>query len=231
VDADAHVRSLFSVQAQPRLRVKGHDAGLLTYLVPDAVVDPGRAVRRGIEGLATPMIGCVAEQQCVIAAHGQACGQCALRAVTVLADAGVGKTRLRHELRSRLWLASADANLLEARADPDSALQPYGLLRQLLARPLTIADDLAALAVLSDGIDEASAAADPWPPLGTRALLRCHAILAPTGDAEAVPLLAELRRQSPVELAQLPDAAELRRLVKDLPRWREAALRCTSEVA
>jgi predicted ATPase len=32
--------------------------------------------------------------------------------------------------------------VLEARAHPDSALQPYGLLRQLVARWLSIADDL-----------------------------------------------------------------------------------------
>ena len=141
-DTWGQVRGLFRVQPQPPLWVKGHDEPLLTYLVLGAEADPERAVQRGIEGLATPMIGREVELQRLLAAHDQARTQGRLQALTVLADAGVGKTRLRRELLARLSLATDGDGLLQARAHPDSGLQPYGLLRQLLARWLSIADDL-----------------------------------------------------------------------------------------
>ena len=144
-DTWAQVRGLFRVQAQPPLQVKGHDEPLLTYLVLGAEAGPERAVQRGIDGLATPMIGRDAELQRLLDAHAQATAQGRLRALTVLADAGAGKTRLRHELLARVArLAPANGFIaaLEARAHPDSSLQPYGLLRQLVARWLSIADDL-----------------------------------------------------------------------------------------
>lgn len=136
------VRGLFHVQTQPPLWVKGHDEPLLTYLVLGSESNPERAVQRGIEGLATPMIGRDAELRRLLAAFEHACAQRSLRALTVMADAGVGKTRLRRELLARLSSGTDGVRVLEARAHPDSALQPYGLLRQLVARWLSIADDL-----------------------------------------------------------------------------------------
>ncbi len=150
-DTWAQVRGLFRVQPQPPLQVKGHDEPLLTYLVLGAEAGPERAVQRGIDGLATPMIGRDAELQRLLDAHAETTTLRCLRALTVLADAGAGKTRLRHELLARLApgangissiSSTANTVALQARAHPDSGLQPYGLLRQLVARWLSIADDL-----------------------------------------------------------------------------------------
>lgn len=141
-DTWTQVRGLFRVEPQPPLWVKGHPEALLTYLVLGSEDNPERAVQRGIDGLATPMIGRDAELLRLLAAHDQARTEGRLRALTVLADAGVGKTRLRRELLARLSLSQSGAGLLQARAHPDSGLQPYGLLRQLVARWLSIADDL-----------------------------------------------------------------------------------------
>jgi class 3 adenylate cyclase len=134
------VRGLFRVQAQAPLWVKGHDEPLLTYLVLGAESNADRAVQRGIEGLVTPMIGRDAELQRLLAAFERACSQRSVQAVTVQAEAGVGKTRLRRELLARLSSGTDGARVLEARAHPNSGLQPYGLLRQLVARWLSIAD-------------------------------------------------------------------------------------------
>ena len=169
-DTWAQVRGLFRMQAQPPLAVKGHDEPLLTYLVLGAEADPERAVLRGVDGLATPMIGRDAELQRLLAAHAQAGSARCLRAVTVLADAGVGKTRLRRELLTSLSLGTDSTGLLQARAHTDSGLQPYGLLRQLVARWLSIADDLdaeSARARLVSGLA-------PW--LGERGLERAAVI-------------------------------------------------------
>ena len=136
------VRGLFRVEAQAPLWVKGHDEPLLTYLVLSPETSDEGAARRGIEGLATPMIGRDAELRRLLAAFERACGQRSVQTVTVLADAGVGKTRLRRELIARLSSGTDGVRVLEARAHPDSGLQPYGLLRQLVTRWLSIADDL-----------------------------------------------------------------------------------------
>ncbi len=141
-DTHAQVRGLFRVQAQPPLEVKGVDEPLQTWLVLEAEHDAERAVQRGIEGLDTPMIGRDAELNALLALHAQACRERSLRAATVIADAGVGKTRLRRELLARLGLHHEGQGLLQARAHPDGTVQAYGLLRQLVARWFGIADDL-----------------------------------------------------------------------------------------
>ena len=69
------VRGLFRVQAQAPLWVKGHDEPLLTYLVLGAESNVERAAQRGIEGLATPMIGRDAELGRLLAAFERACSQ------------------------------------------------------------------------------------------------------------------------------------------------------------
>jgi predicted ATPase/class 3 adenylate cyclase len=169
-DTWLQVRGLFRMAPQPPLWVKGHSAPLPTYLVLGAEANPERAVQRGIDGLATPMIGRDAELQRLLAAHAQVCQEGRLRALSVVADAGVGKTRLRRELLVRLSLAQDGAGLLQARAHPDSGLQPYGLLRQLLARWLSISDDLdvdTARTRLVDGLA-------PW--LGERGRDRAPAV-------------------------------------------------------
>ena len=84
----------------------------------------------------------------------------------------------------------------------------------------------AARSVLADGRGDANgaaagSAADPWPLLSPHALLRCHAILAAAGHAQAAPILHELRRRLQHQLAQLPDAAARERLVQALPHWRD----------
>ena len=62
------------------------------------------------------------------------------RALTLIADAGLGKSRLLHAFAQHLSAHRATWWLMPARAQPSSGLQPYGLLRDLLARRLEIAD-------------------------------------------------------------------------------------------
>ena len=142
----ALVRGLFRAEAQPPLRVKGHDEPLRTWLVLGAEAGPEPSVQRGVEGVAPPMVGRDAELARLVALHARCVATRRGGVAQVSADAGVGKTRLRNELLQVLQLAEGDAGLLQARAQPSTVLQPYGLLRQLLARWLGIRDDLGAQA-------------------------------------------------------------------------------------
>ncbi|MBT9487674.1 MAG: AAA family ATPase [Rubrivivax sp.] len=130
----AHVRGQFDGQPQPPLVVKGMAEPMATWLVQS--VRAG-GVERGIAGLAVPMVGRDAERSGLHRAL-QASAQGPLQAVTVLADAGVGKTRL---LREVLADAVAEgAQVLVVRAHPGAELRPWGLLHGLVSAHCAISD-------------------------------------------------------------------------------------------
>lgn len=151
----ALVRGLFVAEAQPPLQVKGVDEPLRTWLVQHAVTGPEPAARRGVDGVHTPLVGRDAELQALCALHARCSAERHQGLAVVIGEAGVGKTRLRQALLQSLGLHEGSAGLLQARAHPALALQPYGLLHQLLARWLGIHDDLGAAAArqrLLDGL-------------------------------------------------------------------------------
>lgn len=134
------VRGLFKVLEQPPLQVKGLDEPLLTYLVQGSRPRGFRVANRGIEGVHTPMVARDAELQLL-----QACFQAlrrgaALTAVAVVADAGLGKSRLLHEFENWVEAQPGDYALFRGRAQPQTLGQPYGLLRDVVAWRLQIAD-------------------------------------------------------------------------------------------
>ena len=146
-DTWQQVRGVFDVQAQPPLHIKGQDAPMLTWLVASAKPRAFRLPARGIEGNETALVGRDDEVAALMAAFDAVCATRGLHSVTLLADAGLGKSRLIHELQHQLDAHPQAFWLLLGRALPSTRLQPYGLLRNVLAWRLQIADsDPAALA-------------------------------------------------------------------------------------
>ena len=135
-----HVRGVFEVEAQPPLLVKGQDEPLRTYLVARPRPRAFRVPTRGIEGAQTPLVGRDNELKQLVAAFEGAAESKNLHAVTVVAEAGLGKSRLLQELQHRLETHQRTAWLLLGRSQPGSTLQPYGLVRDVLAWRLQIAD-------------------------------------------------------------------------------------------
>ena len=168
-DTHAHVRGLFELEAQEPLTFKGVDAPVHSYLVQRAKPREFRTVTRGIEGVATRMVGRDAELGVLQDAFRRVVEPVAgLECVAVVADAGVGKSRLLHEFRN--WAdARGERHLVfQARATPQTRGQGYGLLRDLLAWRLEISD--------SDSMDVAKAKLEA----GIKPLF-----LADEGEAEA----------------------------------------------
>ena len=144
-DSYRHVRGLFDVVEQPPISVKGVVQPLRTYLVERVTPRAFRATTRGIEGVQTRMVGRESELRVLQAAFDATIAERRGRAVTVVGEAGVGKSRLLAEFQQSLDLRSCW--LLAGRAHPRSALHPYGLLRDMLTRHLEIGEwDAAALA-------------------------------------------------------------------------------------
>ena len=139
-DTWRHVRGVFEVEAQPPLTVKGHDEPLRSYLVLRARPRAFRVATRGIEGAETPLVGRDTELAQLVVTFEDTVRTRSLHAVTLLAQAGLGKSRLMQELQHRLDTHRHACWLLLGRSQPSSALQPYGLLRDVLAWRLQIAD-------------------------------------------------------------------------------------------
>lgn len=128
------VRGLFVAAEQPPLLVKGSEAPLRTWLVDAVAAGAEPSVQRGIEGIRAPMVGRDGELAQLLALAEASRRSGSSRVALVQGEAGSGKTRLRQELLQALGLQEGAPGLLQARAAPSSPLQPFGLLRQLLAR-------------------------------------------------------------------------------------------------
>ncbi len=139
-DTWSQVRGLFEVESQPLLQVKGIAAPMQTYLVRGSLERSQASVERGLQGLATPMVGRDAELQRLLDTASQARKTGQLQALTMLGDAGLGKSRLLRELVAALATDLTAYRLLTLRSQPDGMLRPWGLLRALLTTQCGVAD-------------------------------------------------------------------------------------------
>lgn len=135
-DTWSQVRGRFEMEAQPPLQVKGVEAPMLTYLVRAALDRNAAIVERGLQGLSTPLVGRCAELQHLREAVTRARQTRQLQALTLVGDAGLGKSRLLREFAAGL----SACRVLTLRSQPDAALRPWGLLRGLLATQFGVAD-------------------------------------------------------------------------------------------
>ncbi len=137
-----HVRGTFEVEAQPARRVKGVADPIATYLVSRAKPRAFRVPTRGIEGVETRMIGREDELDLLRDAFERLLGSGAgLASVFIVADAGLGKSRLLYEFQKWTQVRAGHYQLFQARATPQTLTQPYGLVRDVLAGRLGIQDD------------------------------------------------------------------------------------------
>ncbi len=139
-DTYQHVRGLFEMEAQPPLLVKGKDEPIQSYLVRRARLRDFRTITRGLEGISTRMVGRERELGRLQEAwHAAMAGRTHM--VTVVGDAGVGKTRLLLELEDWLTRQPDALQYLRGRATPMSVQVPYSLWRDIFRDRLAIAEN------------------------------------------------------------------------------------------
>ena len=119
-DTYAQVRGIFDVEPQEPLAVKGVDAPIQSYLVLRAKPRSFRIATRGIEGVATRMIGRDAELEALQDAFKRLFAERRLAAVTVVADAGIGKSRLLYEFEAWTEARPERFFLFRGRATPQT---------------------------------------------------------------------------------------------------------------
>ncbi len=140
-DTYRHVRGVFAVRAQEPLAVKGRRALLRTYLVDGIRPRAFRLPSRGIEGIETSMIGRQHELERMQAALSTTIETSTSTSVTIVGDAGIGKSRLLYEFEDWLRVRDGEVRLFVGRADHGRQGVPYSLIRDMLLARFQIAED------------------------------------------------------------------------------------------
>ena len=135
------VRGLFELDQQAPLLLKGVTEPIRTYLVRGTRARAARGDARGVDGVFTRMIGRDAELQLLQQAFARLFTEQRLQAIAIVAEAGIGKSRLLREFGNWRQGQSQPVRCLGGRATPQTEGQPFGLLRDIVARLFGIADD------------------------------------------------------------------------------------------
>jgi class 3 adenylate cyclase/tetratricopeptide (TPR) repeat protein len=128
-----HVRGIFNLAALEPSMVKGKAEPVRTYRVDSAKPRAFRIATRGVEGVETRMIGRDAEQQLLQQRFEHVVQSRTAQVITVVGQAGVGKSRLLYEFQSWLDLRPGSIWYFKGRATEQMRSIPYGVLRDLLA--------------------------------------------------------------------------------------------------
>jgi predicted ATPase/class 3 adenylate cyclase len=128
-----HVRGLFDIQVLEPISVKGKATPIQVYHIVRAKPRSLALGTRGVEGIETHMIGRDADFLCLQQAVRSLIADRELQVVTVLGEAGLGKSRLLYELRSWIELLPEAIKLFMGRATQEMMRLPYALLRDVFA--------------------------------------------------------------------------------------------------
>lgn len=142
-----HVRGIFDVTVLEPITVKGKSEPIQVYTVNGLKPRSFRVTTRGLEGIETRTIGREEELAKMKAAFESSIDQRQTYLVNIVADAGLGKSRLLFEFGQWLDIQKRPTHLFKGRATQEMAQIPYALLRDILSFEFKIQDnDRAAVA-------------------------------------------------------------------------------------
>jgi len=135
------VYGFFNSQAMAPLNVKGKPEPVQSYLVIGAKPRAIAAQLRGVEGVQTEMIGREEELKALKSAMLGVIRERSCRVITVLGEAGIGKTRLLREFQEWVELLSDNVRLFSGRATPEMVGLPFSLIRDLFCARFEIQEN------------------------------------------------------------------------------------------
>jgi class 3 adenylate cyclase len=132
-DTHQHVRGVFDVTPLEPITVKGKSEPIQVFTVNGVKPRSFRDTTRGLEGIETRTIGRDAELEQLKDAFNKTVAQRNTHLVTLVAEAGIGKSRVLFEFGK--WLDTLDGpiQLLKGRAAQEISQIPYALLRGILS--------------------------------------------------------------------------------------------------
>jgi len=134
------VRGVFIFSQREPLRVRGRKDPVEVYLVTQVKPRAFRLRAQGIEGVETKMIGREIEFRLLQEALTLTLEDGETQVVTVVGEAGVGKSRLLFEFSNWTDLQEQTVWFFQARATQPSMLEPYSLTRDLFSFRFQILD-------------------------------------------------------------------------------------------
>jgi len=148
-----HVRGNFDLDPGKSIRMKGFPEPVQVYQVKRAKPRSFRVKSRGVEGVETPMIGRKEELKALQDSIEAVVHNQNSRFVTVVGEAGVGKSRLLDEFENWLEIQLATIVFFKGRATLDTLDLPNALLRDLFISRFGILDDDPVLVVRKKIVD------------------------------------------------------------------------------
>ncbi|MCI0549642.1 MAG: AAA family ATPase, partial [Anaerolineae bacterium] len=136
-----HVRGIFDVTTLEPITVKGKSEPIQVYTVNGLKPRSFRVTTRGLEGVETRTIGREQEIAQMKSAFQQSVDRRQTHLVNIVADAGLGKSRLLFEFGRWLDTQKRPAHLFKGRATQEMAQIPYALLRDILSLAFNIQDN------------------------------------------------------------------------------------------
>jgi class 3 adenylate cyclase/tetratricopeptide (TPR) repeat protein len=125
------VFGIFNVQEMPPLTIRNHPDPFQTYLVLSARTRSLARTLRGVEGLTTPMIGREAELKRLQSALQSVIEERELQMVTVVGEAGIGKSCLLTAFQKWVEQLPESVRLFCGRASVEMAGLPFSLIRDV----------------------------------------------------------------------------------------------------
>ena len=125
------VEGIFSIRPLAQVPVLGKSAPVSIYRVLLEKAVQFRIVQHGVEGITTRLIGRELEVKQFRDAYEITTDERENHLITVIGEAGTGKSRLLLEVERWRDLMSDSTRLFRAQASPDMLQQPYSLLRRI----------------------------------------------------------------------------------------------------
>jgi len=139
-DTYRHVRGVFSVHPPETLPSSGRSGPAQFYRVKRAKPRAFRVQTRGVEGVETRMVGREGELRRLTDALESVFDERELRIVTVVGEAGLGKSRLLYEFSNWIELLPETWYIFNGRAGASTQELPYALVRDVFSFRFEIQD-------------------------------------------------------------------------------------------
>ena len=131
-----HVSGIFDLQILEPITVKGFAAPIQVYQVYRVKPSAFRMMMRSVAGIETRMVGRDPELLMLQNMLRDTIEDAEVHVVTVIGDAGVGKSRLLYEFEKWIELLPEEIRNFKGRATPETI--PYGLIRRIFAHRFEI---------------------------------------------------------------------------------------------
>ena len=136
-----HIRGIFDMQQRDSIDAKGFPEPVETYKIVGAKSREFRLMSRGVEGVDTRMVGREQEMQRVQELTRKVFKENELCLITILGEAGLGKSRFLEEFEDWLDMQSVKIERFKGRATLENQNQPYALFRDVFAHRFGILEN------------------------------------------------------------------------------------------